>query len=68
MSYIYVAIAAAVVGFIIGALVFRNNAAAANKAIATAQTDASKAESTVSSVASTVSNAANTVAADVKKA
>jgi len=44
-------------GFVIGALVFRNNAKAANADIAKVQADASA-----------VSTAASTVVADVKKA
>lgn len=54
---VFVIIAVAVVSFVAGALVFRNNSTAANKAISTAQSDVSK-----------VSTAASAVVADVKKA
>lgn len=54
---VYVIIAVAVVSFVAGALVFRNNSTAANKAIASGQ-----------AVAGAVSTAATTVAAEVKKA
>lgn len=65
---VYVLIATHIIAFVAGALVFRNNAKAANAAIATVQSDASKVASTAKSVESTVSSAASTVAADVKKA
>ena len=68
MTLILVLIATHISAFVAGALVFRNNEKAANTAINTVQSDASKVASTASSVASTVSNAANEVAADVKKA
>ena len=57
MSYVIVALVSAVVGFVVGALVYRNNATAANKVVTAAQ-----------STASAVSGAASTVASDVKKA
>lgn len=65
---VYILIATHIAAFVLGALVFRNNAKAANAAIATVQTDASNVASAAKSVASTVSSAASTVADDVKKA
>lgn len=65
---VYILIATHIAAFVIGALVFRNNASAANKVIATAQTDASNVASAAKGVASAVSSAASTVASDVKKA
>jgi hypothetical protein len=46
-----------IAAFVAGALIFRNNAKAANAAISTVQSDATK-----------VTSVASTVAADVKKA
>lgn len=56
MTTILFIIGSAIVGFVIGALVFRNNATAINKDISTVQSDASKVET-----------AATAVATDVKK-
>jgi hypothetical protein len=56
MTTILLIVGAAVAGFVIGALVFRNNSVAINKDISTVQTDASKVET-----------AAGAVATDVKK-
>ena len=57
MDTLIVALASLAVGFIIGALVFRNNETKANAVIAQGQ-----------QVASNVSEAATTVASDVKTA
>ena len=57
MSYVIVAIIFAVVGFVIGALVFHNNESKGNALINTAQADAAKVET-----------AANNVVSDIKKA
>ncbi len=57
MTYIFVAIIAALAGFVIGALVYRNNATAANKVVTAAE-----------GAGTAVASAATTVAADVEKA
>lgn len=54
---VFILIATHIAAFVIGALVFRNNSKAANAAISTVQSDASK-----------VTSAANAVVSDVKKA
>lgn len=54
---VFILIATHIAAFVIGALVFRNNSKAANAAISTVQSDASK-----------VASAASAVASDVKKA
>jgi hypothetical protein len=54
---LFILIATHIIAFVAGGLVFRNNSTAANKAISTVQSDATK-----------VASVASTVAADVKKA
>jgi hypothetical protein len=65
---VYILIATHIIAFVAGALVFRNNATAANKVIATAQTDVTNVTTAAKGVESVVSSAASTVASDVKKA
>lgn len=65
---VFILIATHIIAFVAGALVFRNNAKAANSAISTVQSDASKVTSAAAAVGSTVAGAANAIAAEAKKA